>query len=313
MWAVMDIGTNSTRLLIADYDQSTGQLQPLKRALKITRIGEGMSETNRVMSLVAIERTINALEVFAEIIADYPVKKIRLVATQAVREAANQAELVDKVKARLSWMLEVIPGEQEALLSYQGAVQGLKTEGFPLVVDIGGGSTEFLVSENEREIETAEEVKTVATLTDRKLLARSLPLGALRLLEHPQTDPGIQLFLTKQLAGFPFPGQTTALVAVGGTATTLAAVRLGLVSYEAEKVQGLTLPLAEIKEIYQRLQAMRAAERLQVAGISPGREDIIIPGLQILLAVMRFFGKTDLTVSDQDLLQGVILAEYFKH
>lgn len=294
MWAVMDIGTNSTRLLIADYDKTAGQLRPCKRALKITRIGEGMSKTNRVITPVAMERTINALEDFAGMIAVFPVNKVRLVATQAVREAVNQAELAAKIKERLGWTLEVIPGEQEALLSYQGAVQGLKTAGFPLVVDIGGGSTEFLLGES-----------------GRKMQARSLPLGALRLLEHPQTDEKIERFLAEQLAGFPFPEPTTALVAVGGTATTLAAVKLELVTYEAEKVQGLTLPLVEIKEIYRRLHGMRPAERLQVAGITPGREDIIIPGMQILLAVLRFFGRTDLTVSDQDLLQGIILTECF--
>ncbi len=302
MWAVMDIGTNSTRLLMADYFQETGCMRSVKRSLKITRIGEGMNEKNRIISRAAIERTIVALEGFAKIIAVYPVEKIRLVATQAVREAANQDELEERIKERLGWTLEVISGDEEARLSYCGAVQGLRAVRSPLVVDIGGGSTEFLVAKV-----TGEERDK-----DSKLQARSLPIGALRLFENRLSDAELQSILAKGLAGFLVHSEA-ALVVVGGTATTLAAVKLGLVSYEAEKVQGLTLPLAEIKEIYQRLQAMRAAERLQVAGVTPGREDIIIPGLQILLAVMSFFGKTDLTVSDQDLLQGVILAECNKH
>jgi exopolyphosphatase/guanosine-5'-triphosphate,3'-diphosphate pyrophosphatase len=311
MWAVMDIGTNSTRLLVAEYDKQTGQLQVLKRALKITRIGEGMSADNRTMSSRAIERTIRALEGFAEMIAAYsPVDRVRLVATQAVREAVNQDELVKKIKERLGWVLEVIPGEEEAKLSYQGAVQGLKTASPSLVVDIGGGSTEFLLGgerypEEEKQAELYGRIK----LGEGRLQVCSLPLGALRLLENPVSNTEIAKFLVKGLKNFFLPMELS-LVAVGGTATTLAAVKLGLVSYDAEKVQGLTLELSEIKHIYEQLQALQPIERLQVPGITPGREDIIIPGLQILLCIMGFLQSTSVTISDQDLLQGLILTDF---
>ncbi len=322
MWAVMDIGTNSTRLLVAEYEKQTGRLRVLKRMLKITRIGEGMSADNKTMSSRAIERTIRVLEGFAEMIAAYSVKSVRLVATQAVREAVNQDELVEKIKERLGWTLEVIPGEEEAKLSYLGAVQGLKTARYPLVVDIGGGSTEFLLSEegqaeHERRIELGEgegqeteeaEVKAKGNVKGEGLQVRSLSFGALRLLENPVSNAEIEKFLAKGLENFVLPLETS-LVAVGGTATTLAAVKLGLVSYDAEKVQGLTLGLSEIKYIYERLQALQPVERLQVPGITPGREDIIIPGLQILGCIMSFLQSTHLTISDQDLLQGLILTD----
>lgn len=304
MRAVMDIGTNSTRLLIADYDRTTGQLQPLKRGLKITRIGEGMHEKNRVMSQLAMGRTIAALEDFAGIITAYPVEKIRLVATQAVREAANQAELKERIKERLGWTLEVIFGAEEAKLSYRGAVQGLKAVRSPLVVDIGGGSTEFLV---ER-IDEAQGTGAKKGKGGSKLQARSLPLGALRLLENPLSDTELQRILAKGLADFLIPPEAS-LVVVGGTATTMAAVKLGLQSYDAEKVQGLTIPFTALNEISQWLEAMSPAERLKVPGITPGREDIIVPGLQILRTVMTYFGRTELTVSDQDLLHGLIMGE----
>jgi exopolyphosphatase/guanosine-5'-triphosphate,3'-diphosphate pyrophosphatase len=303
MRAVMDIGTNSTRLLLADYDGTTGQLHPLKRGLKITRIGEGMIEKNRVMSPGAMERTIAALEDFAGIIAAYPVEKIRLVATQAVREAANQAELKERIKERLGWTLEVISGAEEAKLSYRGAVQGLQTVGSPFVVDIGGGSTEFLVEREEGAPGAGEKGSNGS-----KLQARSLPLGALRLFEKPLSDAELQSILAKGLAGFQFSPEAS-LVVVGGTATTLAAVKLELVSYDAEKVQGLTIPFTALNEISQWLEAMSPAERLKVPGITPGREDIIVPGLQILRTVMTYFGRTELTVSDQDLLHGLIMGE----
>lgn len=303
MRAVMDIGTNSTRLLLADYDGTTGQLHPLKRGLKITRIGEGMHEKNRVMSQLAMGRTIAALEDFAGIITAYPVEKIRLVATQAVREAANQAELKERIKERLGWTLEVISGAEEAKLSYRGAVQGLKAVRSPLVVDIGGGSTEFLVAQDD-----GAQGSNAAMEKDRRLQARSLPLGALRLLEHPLSDTALQRILAQGLASFLISSEAP-LVVVGGTATTLAAVKLGLLSYDAEKVQGLTISFTTLQEIVQRLEAMEPSERLKVPGITSGREDIIVPGLQILRAVMTYFGRAELTVSDQDLLHGLIIGE----
>lgn len=288
MWAVMDIGTNSSRLLIADDGGEAGQLRVVERALQITRIGEGMTEQNRKISFEAMERTLRTLENYAQIIARYPVEKVRLIATQAVREADNKEELVEKVKARLGWQLEIVPGEYEARLSYLGAVQGVKIEGVPLVIDIGGGSTEFMVKTEKGEFQVC-----------------SLPLGALRLMENPICDEKVQEALDKGLQNFTIPSETK-LMGVGGTATTTAAVKLALVHYAADQVQGLKLDFTEIIAIHQSLKSKKPAERLKVPGITPGREDIIIPGLQILLSIMRFFRRRDLIVSDQDLLHGLI-------
>ncbi|HHZ16238.1 MAG TPA: Ppx/GppA phosphatase family protein [Peptococcaceae bacterium] len=294
MWAIMDLGTNSTRLLIASYNPHAARCQTVQRALRITRLGEGMNEQHKVLSAAAMERTVAALEEFAAIISVFPVQGVRLVATQAVREAANREELVEKIKRRLNWDLEVISGVQEAAWSYSGAVQGLKTPGIPLVVDIGGASTEFSVRTEPQ-----------------KLQLTSLPLGALRLYEHPRTDAELQRILQEGLAGFAYP-RALSLVAVGGTATTLAAVQLEMVDYDADRVQGLMLPLEEIEAIYRRLQVLEPAQRLKVAGITPGREDIIVAGLQILLAIMTFFRQKELTVSDQDLLHGIFWQELLK-
>lgn len=285
----MDIGTNSSRLLIADYEIKTGKIRTVKRALRITRIGEGMNEKNRLMSSPAMQRTLQALAEFSLIIKQYPVKKVCLLATQAVREADNQVELREKIKVGLGWDLRIISGEEEACLSYLGAVQGLKLRGIPVVIDIGGGSTEFIFGEEKQNFRVL-----------------SLALGALRLWENPLPDEKIQDLLSRRLSTFSLP-RNISLVGVGGTVTTVAAVQLMLENYEAEKVQGLKLSLAGITDLYEKLKVMPTMERLQVPGITLGREDIIVPGLQILINIMNYGGETQIMVSDQDLLYGVII------
>lgn len=288
MWAVMDIGTNSSRLLVADSEGETGRIRAVDRALQTTRIGEGMNEKSRTISPEAMERTLHALGDFSQIIAKYPVQKVRLIATQAVREANNKEDLVEKIKNRLGWQLEIVSGEYEAKLSYVGAVQGLESEGIPVVVDIGGGSTELMFKSEKRGLQV-----------------QSLPLGALRLLENPLCDEKIGDFLEKRLQNFTLSPKAV-LVGVGGTVTTTGAVKLSLVHYAADRVQGLKLEFTELIAIYQSLKSKNLAERLKVPGITSGKEDIIIPGLQILLNLMRHFRKGELIVSDRDLLYGLI-------
>jgi exopolyphosphatase/guanosine-5'-triphosphate,3'-diphosphate pyrophosphatase len=291
LWAVMDIGTNSSRLLVADCEQKTGKIKAVKRALQITRIGAGMNEENRLISLEAMTRTVQALMGFSLVIKQYPVKKVFLLATQAVREADNQEELVEKIKTSLGWNLQIISGEEEARLSYLGAVQGLVTKGVPVVIDIGGGSTEFILQGEKQDFQI-----------------RSFPLGALRVWENPLADEKIQELLQKGLQKISFPSSIS-LVGVGGTVTTVAALKLALVNYDAEKVQGLKLTISEIKAFYEKLKVMQPGERLRVPGITPGREDIIVSGLQILINLMSCCGKKEIIVSEQDLLYGVICAK----
>jgi len=289
MYATMDIGTNSCRLLVAEVLENQ-KLRVLERQLRTTRIGEGMSAGNPLIKPAALERTLAAFSEFARIISKYPVQKILLVATQAVRMAANQAELMAAIKAGTGFEVQVISGEREAWLSYLGAVTSLGEATKPLVIDIGGGSTEFICKGSRDSV-----------------TARSLPLGALKLLEQPRTDQELERFLTEALRDFATANRDEQLlVGVGGTCTTLAAVKLALSHYDPERVQGSHLQLTEVEEIYQRLAGLSANERLAVPGIYPGREDIIVPGLQLLLAILRYLKGSSLTVSDQDLLYGLI-------
>lgn len=287
IWASMDIGTNSCRLLLAQED-SCGGIKVLRRMLRTTRIGQGINQDMRLINEKAKERTLQALGEFAQTISAYPEAKIRLIATQAVRMAENSAELVREIWDKLGWELEIVSGQREALLSYLGALNGLSRLNRPLVVDIGGGSTEFIAKTNEGAV-----------------AAISLPLGALRLLESPLNRCEISEFINTGLNGMPFDKNDN-LVGVGGTCTTAAAAFLGLYEYDALKVQGCKLTLSAVEELYNKLKNFSPAERLAVPGIFPGREDIIVYGLEILLAVMDYFGSTEITVSDQDLLYGLI-------
>jgi len=291
LWAAMDIGTNSSRLLVAKYDPESEKLSTFRRALQTTRIGLGMKDGNRYLNPEAMNRTLLALAEFSAVLQHYPVKKVVLLATQAVREARNQEELVEKIKVRLGWDLQIISGEEEAKLSYLGAMQGLTVTGVPIVIDIGGGSTEFIRKEEKG---------------NGTYQVKSLPFGALRLWENPLSDKIIQRRLAEALADFSLP-EKPILIGVGGTVTTVAAVKLGLTHYAAEKVQGLKISLTEIRALYEKLKEMQPEERLQVAGIPPGRADIIVTGMQILINIMAYWQTQQITVSDQDLLQGVIL------
>lgn len=296
MYAIMDIGTNSCRLLLAKK-LPKGQLEILQRELRITRIGEGMSAIQPFIAREAMVRTLAALEEFAGIISQHPVSEVILVATQAVRMAENQAELGKEIQEAFGWELQIISGEREAWLSYLGATRDLGADNYPLVIDIGGGSTEF-----------------IRKIANGRVQARSIPLGALRLQENPLSAGNLDALLAKALEeftaesdGYKFP-----LVGVGGTCTTLAAVSLGLHPYDPDKVQGSRILLATVQEVYDRLSKMPVAERLKVPGIYPGREDIIIPGLQLLKAILKYFQAAAFTVSDHDLLYGLIYEQSSK-
>jgi len=295
MWAVMDIGTNSCRLLLAETDSgSPGKIRKRQAYLRTTRIGEGCGEENRLISEEGLNRTLAALREYAAIIRENPVGEVILAATQAVRAARNRDILVEAVKAEFGWKLEILSGEEEARLSFLGATAGFAQERQALVVDIGGGSTELAWKEEERAFR-----------------AVSIPLGALRLLEAPRGDMQVMEIIEEALTALPNPeglllAAKSLLIGVGGTCTTAAAISLSLENYDSERVQGHRLGAAEIRGRYELLKGLETSRRLQVAGIPPGREDIIVPGLQLLLAVLRVLAQEEITVSDRDLLYGLI-------
>ncbi|MFI6059940.1 exopolyphosphatase [Streptomyces sp. NPDC051286] len=304
--AAIDCGTNSIRLLVADADPSTGELVELDRRMEIVRLGQGVDRTGR-LAPEALERTFAACRQYAAVIKEYGTEKIRFVATSASRDAENRDEFVRGVLDILGVEPEVISGDQEAEFSFDGATKELAgTEHLPkpyLVVDIGGGSTEFVVGD------------------DRVLAARSVDIGCVRMTERHLVRDGV-------VTDPPTPGQITAiradidaaldlaeetvplteaatLVGLAGTVTTVAAIALGLEEYDSEAIHHSRISFEQVQEITGRLVTSTHAERAAIPAMHPGRVDVITAGALVLLGVMKRTGAREIVVSEHDILDGI--------
>ncbi|MDI1460401.1 Ppx/GppA phosphatase family protein [Catellatospora sp. KI3] len=288
--AAIDCGTNSIRLLITDDGRD------LEREMHIVRLGAGVDRTGR-LDPAAIERTRVALAEYVELIKRHDVDRVRMVATSATRDSANAADFHEMVRATLGRPAEVISGDEEAALSFRGAVDGLPDGGERLVIDIGGGSTEFV--RGTREV----------------LAAISMDIGSVRMTErHLRTDPPTADELAAATAdidaavrhalGVVGTGPVT-LVGVAGTVTTVAGIALGLESYRPELTHHAVVPLAAVEEIAQRLTSLDHAGRAAIKAIHPGRVDVIGAGVLILRQIMRHTGSAELVVSEHDILDGI--------
>ncbi|MEQ8236587.1 MAG: Ppx/GppA phosphatase family protein [Syntrophomonadaceae bacterium] len=282
-YGAVDIGTNSCRLLIAEVDQYR-QLQPIYQVMETTRIGEGM-DGSRLLGEEAMVRTISCLGGFKEQLDRMQVAKYRAVATSAVREAANRAEFEARAELETGMDIEIISGHEEARLSYEGVMRGLELDTTPLVVDLGGGSTEFI-------------------FPDQNILL-SVPLGAVRATEAHMHAWEMRDQLT-ELACFKSRLEHHPLVMVGGAASTMVAIKKGMVDYQPELVHGERLSLAEIGDLYELLESLPLNIRCRLPGLQPERADIINKGALIMLIIMEVLGKREIIVSESDILQGII-------
>ena len=288
--AVMDIGTNSCRLIIAEIMEA-GDITRL-RQIRITRIGEGLGRGNLHIGRAAMDRTLAALTEYKAIIDEYPVEKTLLLGTQALREADNSEVFAAEVKEATGFDLEIISGRREAYLSYSGAAGALRgTEmAEPLVLDIGAGSTELFWEESG-------------------VKGASAPVGALRLLEKPLDEQGILDALEAGWADLEAAARADdkkTLVAVGGTATTLGAIHLNMKVYDPEALLGLRMNRAQVEMVLDMLESMTPRERLGLPGMTPGREDVMPWGLKILLGAMTYCRKDSVVICDRDLLYGAL-------
>ncbi|MDR1615674.1 MAG: Ppx/GppA family phosphatase [Syntrophomonadaceae bacterium] len=283
----IDIGSNSCRLLIAELGESEN-LKPLARAMETTRLGEGLSETKR-LSKTAMDKTARCLADFHNILKQMNVKQYRLVATSAVREAENKDEFLDRLKNELHLKVDVISGEREAQMSYAGVKKGLCISGPFVVVDLGGGSTEF----------TWE--------YDEGMFVYSLKLGAVRAAESAMESGQAENILRslyehkRKLSGYH-------MVFVGGTATTLAAVKKKLKEYDYSEIHGQILTKNELWELYKCLKSLSPEQKKRLPGLQPERADIIVSGAMIVCSVVEFFEKELIQVSESDILEGIIWA-----
>jgi len=290
-FAAVDIGTNSCRLLIAEIDENR-RLIPIKRGLMQTRLGQGLSSDGSIND-EAVKRAIVCMTQFAQLISEYEVTLMRAVATSAVREANNQEDFLQTMLQYFAGPIDIIDGEQEALLTYRGVKQGLKMVQYPVVIDPGGGSTEII-------------------LDNEATFLKSLPLGAVRATESNMSQKDMEKILMEgmgdigELIGHP-------LVFVGGTATSLAAIKLKLTTYTPELIHGQILSIKEVKLLCDRLFAASLEQRKSIPGLQPERADILPQGARIVSLIMSFLGAEEMTVSESDLLEGVIWDIYDKY
>jgi exopolyphosphatase/guanosine-5'-triphosphate,3'-diphosphate pyrophosphatase len=294
--AAIDCGTNSIRLLIADIDGNN--FREVVRDMEIVRLGQGVDETGQFHP-DAIARTLAAVDKFAAEIAKRGVEKIRFCATSATRDATNRHLFVDGVRERLGIELEVISGDEEAALSFAGAIKDLDPSNGPfLVVDIGGGSTEFVFG----------------TLTVEA--ARSVNIGCVRMTErHFANDPvtieqielartDIQAAIAQAAAVVPITKAKT-LVAVAGTATTVAAAALELPEYDRYAIHLSRISAQQTHDAATMFATSTREQRLKLGYMHPGRVDVIAAGSLVLSEIMKATGATEFVASESDILDGM--------
>ena len=295
--AAVDLGTNSIRLIVAE--PGDGGLDELARDMVITRIGTGVDRTGRI-DAESLARTVAVLERYCRRARALHASRIRVAATSAVRDASNREDLEQAVRELAGSELEVITGKREAELSFLGAVRGLDATPPFLVLDIGGGSTEFVVGEDQPRAAVSTQMGSVR-LTER-LVSHDPPTGS----ERHALREAVDRVLHDVRRATPVADART-LVAVAGTATTMQAISLHLDFYDPEEIHRSTLSLHSAESVLERLASMTTAERAALPVMAPGREDVIVAGATILVEVMRRFGFDEAVVSETDILDGLAL------
>jgi exopolyphosphatase/guanosine-5'-triphosphate,3'-diphosphate pyrophosphatase len=294
--AAIDCGTNSIRLLVADISGNT--FREVHREMQIVRLGQGV-DLHHAFAPDAIKRTLLATQKYADLIRSKGVERVRFCATSATRDAANRNLFIDGVREILGVEPEVIPGTEEAALSFMGATKEFGAVRAPfLVVDIGGGSTEFVTGSSAVES------------------AISVNIGCVRMAErHLTTQPptpeqlaaataDIDAAINQAAAAVSFENFNT-LIAVAGTATTVAAAALGLSEYDRQSIHLTTIPAAKVHEVAGIFAAMDREEISELGYMHPGRVDVITAGSLVLSRVMALTGASEFVASESDILDGI--------
>ena len=293
--AVIDVGTNSSRLLVADV--AGRAVRQVERRSEVTRLGRGVDLSGR-LSAEAIEDACRAIGEYMELLRELGAERVEAIATSAVRDAENGGAFVAELRERFALSARVLDGEEEARLTYLGATAEHLPTVPTLVVDIGGGSTELIVG-------TGEEISFHA----------SLQAGVVRHTErHVASDPPTAVELeslaadARGLIEAAVDGSPVgAGIAVAGTPTSLAAIELELEPYDPARVHGHVLALPSIQRMLSQLASAPLSKRAEITGLHPDRAPSIVAGVVILVESMRAFGLEELTVSEHDILYGAAI------
>jgi exopolyphosphatase/guanosine-5'-triphosphate,3'-diphosphate pyrophosphatase len=285
--AAVDLGTNSTRLLVADVQD--GLVEELGRRLEITRLGEGV-DARRQLLPQAVARVRNVLVDYRRIAEEYGAEHTLAFATSAVRDAENGEAFLGELEWSYGFTTRLLTGHEEALLTFRGVTAGREIEDGTLIVDVGGGSTELILGG-----------------ADGVAFHESYDLGCVRLTERFPDDPeAAAAFVNETLATIELTPRRT--IGVAGTVTQLATLDLGLDCEEPDVVHGHRLTLAAVVSLLERLAAMPLEEIRSLRGMHPDRAPVIVAGTVVVLETLRRFGLDELEVSERDIMHGAALA-----
>jgi len=301
--ASIDIGTQTIRLLIADCNDN-GEIKPIHRARQIIRLGAGMN-TSKTLAEDNIKNAINCISSFKNIADKYKVENIFAASTACVREASNANDFIKRVYNKTGITSDILSGKQEALLSLRGVQSVIKEPNHSLVIDIGGGSTEFILIRNNKIIIT-ESIKLGVVSLAEKFLLNDPPLPEECDLIKNELSKTL-LSVSKRINEPVNQNSVPDLIGTAGTITTLAAMDLKMSVYNPELINGHILKLKAVKSIFENLVNLPSTERISIIGLEKGREIVIIPGILILTNIMKMLNSEKLTISDSGLLEGILL------
>jgi exopolyphosphatase / guanosine-5'-triphosphate,3'-diphosphate pyrophosphatase len=291
--AAVDLGTNSTRLLVADVEGE--RLEEVVRRLTITRLGEGVDARRRLLP-VPIMRVRNCLTDYRRELEEHGATRALAIATSAVRDAENGEAFLGEIEWSYGFTTRLLNGTEEAAMMVRGVSAGRPSVEDTLIVDIGGGSTELVVASNG--------AAPAASI--------SLDVGCVRLTERflgsdPPTRP--ELAAAGAYVRFLLPSyEARSAIGVAGTVTTLATLDLGLEEYDPERTHGHRIPRDSVERQLEHLAAMTLTERLEIPGIEPGRASVIVAGLVVLREILEAYGLAEIEVSERDILHGAAFA-----
>jgi len=305
--ASIDIGTNSTRLLIADHQKN--KFIPLERKMKITRLGKGLEQKGIILDDSA-ERTLDTVLGYSDLIKSHNVERYRAVGTSALRKASNSDWFISYIYKISGIKIDIISGEEEAGLSFCGAVKEIdlkssffkkKQSGSVLVVDIGGGSSEFILGDDSCNLKLIESIDIGCVSLTEKFIGVAIPDKDSLDSMHSYIEDSLEKVIEKINSLRPI-----SIIGVAGTITALAAIDLGLKKYDRDRIHRHILSLKGVEEIYKKLCSLSLKSRKEVTGLDPKRADIIIGGTEILLTILKLIKNRYIMASEKDILDGII-------
>lgn len=308
-FASLDLGTNTFRLLIADTSDNH-RIIPIVLKREMTRLGQGLKK-DVFLKPRAMKRSLKVLEDFSKIINRHNVEKIFAVTTSAAREAKNGQDFIDQIYRRTGIQTRILTGSEEAALTLKGVLSVVDgTQSSNLVFDIGGGSTELILTEGISPIRTTSISLGVVHLLENLITSDPPALHELNILRKYINDILQQNDLMNYLYKYKSSNTRSLqprLIGTAGTVTSLAAIDQMMEEYNPQKINNYVLTREAVENIYQYLCSLSIAKRKSIPGLEKGREALIVPGAAIVIEIMNLFALDQLTVSDAGLLEGILL------